>query len=85
MPPSGITLFAAACVQVNNLVLDTADGLDLSTCANETCGKRFVRQRGTAKAGQFRTKGVLYCSARCANTQGQREKRARARSLRTEA
>jgi hypothetical protein len=79
-PISG--LFEACCVDIYNLLLDPLpfrrmeEGLEpFARCANETCGRRFLRQRGTAKKGQHRTSGVTYCSYRCANTQVQRNRR----------
>jgi hypothetical protein len=71
-------LTAIAC-QLHNITLDLIDGLPLRQCANESCERYFLRQRGTAKQGQYRSKGVLYCSGRCANTQAQRARRRRDR------
>jgi hypothetical protein len=69
-------LFEALCLQLHQLVV--AD-LPVRTCANETCGRAFVRQRGTAEYGQYRTKGVQYCSRPCAKAQMQRAYRRRQR------
>lgn len=49
-------------------------------CQNETCGKTFMLQEGRAQTSQRRTKGVLYCSAKCAKAQVQRNYRARQRA-----
>lgn len=57
-----------------------ADGIPVRTCANETCGQWFTRQRGRAEAGQYRSTGVLYCSAPCAKAQAQRGYRRRKRA-----
>jgi hypothetical protein len=67
---------SALMVQLHNLIVD---GLEIRRCANETCGRPFVRQRGRATRGQYRTRGVMYCDASCANSQVQREFRRRAR------
>jgi hypothetical protein len=69
-------LFEALCLQLHQLVV--AD-LPVRECANEACRRAFTRQRGTAEYGQYRTKGVLYCSAPCAKAQAQREYRRRQR------
>jgi hypothetical protein len=65
-------LFDALCLQLYHLVLQD---LPLRTCANESCQRRFTKQRGTAKAQQYRTRGVIYCSRSCASTQLSRERR----------
>jgi hypothetical protein len=72
-PDSG--LYSALCVQLYNLMVEGHQVV--RTCANETCGERFVRQRGGAEHGQYRLSGVIYCTVRCAKTQGQRELRRR--------
>lgn len=75
--PPGSSLFTAASVQMHNLAFDPVNDLPVRACANETCQRRFIRQRGTAGAGQYRTKGVLYCSGACATSQAKRMKRRR--------
>lgn len=46
-------------------------------CANETCGATFRWQEGRAEQDQHRSKGVLYCSRRCARAQAERARRRR--------
>lgn len=58
-----------AALQVAN---DIVKQLDEYTCQNETCGRQFTQQRGTAEFGQYRTKGVMYCSKSCAKAQNAR-------------
>ncbi len=68
--------YQALALQLAN---DIAEGVPYKVCANRTCGRIFVRQRGTAVHGQYRSSGVLYCSASCAKAQAQRNYRQRQR------
>ena len=54
-----------------------AEKIPARICANETCGRAYVRQTGRAKHGQHRTSATKYCSDRCARAQAQREYRRR--------
>ena len=67
-------LFSAMCLQLFNIM---CEALPVRRCANETCGRRFVRQLGRAEYGQYRTEGVRFCSKTCAKAQVQREYRRR--------
>jgi hypothetical protein len=71
------TLYSVAMLQ---LVNDLAENLIYRKCANEVCRRPFVRQRGRAKYGGNRMRGVMYCSNTCARAQYQREKRRRDRA-----
>ena len=69
-------LYHLCCLELYNHIVE---GATYRTCANEPCGRTFVRQQGRAEHGQYRTKGVKYCSASCARAQAQRELRRRNR------
>ena len=56
-------LYHLCCLELYNHIVE---GATYRTCANEPCGRTFVRQEGRAEHGQHRTKGVKYCSATCA-------------------
>lgn len=71
-------LATATAVQMWNYCAER-DRVRMSRCASATCGRPFVRQRDGAEHGQFRTKGVIYCSKACARAQAQREYRRRQR------
>jgi hypothetical protein len=63
------TVYSVAFLQLYNHLVE---GAAVHQCANERCGRAFVRQRGRAEYGQHRTTGVKYCSRECARAQAQR-------------
>jgi hypothetical protein len=69
-------LTAGLCLQAFAFINDE---MPARRCANEMCQQWFTRQRGRAEYGQFRSSGVLYCSASCAKAQAQRDYRRRHR------
>ncbi|MGW7434075.1 hypothetical protein ACWGIN_31660 [Streptomyces sp. NPDC054861] len=75
------TIYSTAFLQLYNHIAENAT---IRNCANETCHRNFVRQRGRAEYGQNRTSGVKYCTRECARAQAQREHRRR-RKAATEA
>ena len=70
--PDPVDLSAAIAVQLYNAMVE---GIQVRRCAH--CGTEFIRQQGRAAHGQFRTKGVLYCSSRCAKAASDRAHRQR--------
>jgi hypothetical protein len=67
-------LVSVCALELFNHIAETAT---YRPCANETCGRLFVRQEGRAQAGQHRKKRVAFCSQRCLRQQKQREYRRR--------
>lgn len=68
------TVYSVAFLQLYNHLAEDAT---IRVCANETCRRTFVRQRGRAAYGQNRTSGIKYCTRECARAQAQRELRRR--------
>ncbi|MFE3591397.1 hypothetical protein ACFXOY_28285 [Streptomyces niveus] len=68
------TIYAAAFLQLYNHLAEDAT---IRECANETCRRVYVRQRGRAEYGQNRTSGTKYCTRECARAQAQRQHRRR--------
>lgn len=66
------TIYNICALQIANHVYS---GLQILECANPTCKQKFTKQRGRAKYGAHRARGVLYHDATCARTVAQREYR----------
>jgi hypothetical protein len=73
-PFPDLSLYQLCCLELFNHI---AEHVPYRRCANETCQRLFVRQRGRSTHGQFRMTGVKYCSAECARRQAQRAYRRR--------
>jgi hypothetical protein len=67
-------LYAVCCLELFNHMVEAAQ---VRVCANDSCRRPFVRQRGRAEHGQYRIRGVKYCSSHCARAQAQRVYRRR--------
>jgi hypothetical protein len=76
-----IPLYSICCLELYNHVVENSS---YAECANETCGKVFVRQHGRAVHGQNRAHGVMYCSLSCARAQNQRNHRRKKADRRTQ-
>lgn len=85
--PSGIhdaealmrrTTYGVAVLQLAQIA---TEGRRIHRCANETCGRRFTRQRSErrAYADTAHASGIKYCSRACAKAQSERERRRRRR------
>lgn len=70
----GTPAFFLCCLELFNHIAEHAT---YKRCSNETCARLFVRQTGRAAHGQYRRRGVKYCSAECAKAQAQRAYRRR--------
>ncbi|MER7048339.1 hypothetical protein [Streptomyces jumonjinensis] len=71
------SVLSVAFLQLYNHLAEKAT---IRECANETCRRAYVRQRGRAEYGQNRTTGTKYCTRECARAQAQREHRRRRRA-----
>jgi len=70
-----VNSYSAMALQLANHIAEAATH---RRCANETCGRLFVRQHGGAiYADQRHSTGVRYCTPLCARAQAQREYRRR--------
>jgi hypothetical protein len=72
-----IPTYAVCCAEIHNHLLDNTH---LRVCAKDDCGREFVRQRGRARAKQYRLDGVMYCSVECARAVAVRRYRLKARA-----
>ena len=73
----GHGFYFICCLELFNHMAENAT---YKVCANDACGRLFVRQEGRAVHGQHRTRGIKYCSSECARAQAQRAYRRRKRA-----
>lgn len=71
-------LFAACCLQLQNLIVEVDSGVPLRRCHNARCGRAFLRQHDTPERSRHRSQ-VMYCSLRCSRAQANREYKRRKR------
>lgn len=64
-----VSTFQCLCLQLANHMAEEAT---YRVCANSSCGRYFVRQRGRSVKGRHRSVGIRYCSACCARAAAQR-------------
>lgn len=76
-----LPFYAIACLELYNHIAENAT---YRRCANDRCGRLFVRQQGRALHQQHRTKGVLYCTPACASAQAKRAQRQRQKLKKSE-
>ncbi|MFJ5551212.1 hypothetical protein [Streptomyces sp. NPDC093225] len=69
------TIHSVAFLQLYNHLAENAV---IRECANETCRRAYVRQRGRAEYGQNRTTGTKYCTRECARAQCEHRRRRKA-------
>lgn len=72
--PAAPKIVTAMCLQ---LIAFIDRDMPVRRCANDNCRSLFALQRGRAEFGQYRTRGVKYCSDSCAQAQAQRNYRRR--------
>jgi predicted RNA-binding Zn ribbon-like protein len=78
---AGVPLFLVCALELFNHI---GEDVPYRTCTNPTCGRLFVRQEGRAQYGQYRSDGVIFCSARCASQTKQRTYRQRKKERKEE-
>jgi hypothetical protein len=73
--PVARNLYSILALELFNHIVENAN---YRLCDNENCRRKvFVRQQGGARKGQYRGKGVQYCSPDCAHAVAQRRYRER--------
>jgi hypothetical protein len=73
-PTLSASLYSICCLELYNHIVEEAT---YHQCAFERCSRLFVRQKGGAREGQYRGKGVVYCSTYCARAEAQQRYRSK--------